>query len=156
LDCAEETLEPVKRLINPVSASRQDAEIHWWDALRSAFSLAPFYVRYAIPVVAVALLIGSVGREILMSESSSPTPSVASQAIAASEIPPQYSQEEILQAMADLDLALDYLESVGERTGILVRDRFVLQQLEDSFNASFRARDGQPGFDQDGQSAGPI
>lgn len=155
LDCSEAALEPVQRLLHHQARPARESGAHWWDVLREAFRLAPGHVRYATAGLAMAIVAGVVGFNLPSNDTAIPVVSLATQESAAPAAA-EYSPEQIRQAMADLDLALDYLENVSERTGILVRDRYVLQQLDESINASFRTREDQPRSGQDGRQDGPI
>ena len=56
-----------------------------------------------------------------------------------------------MQALQDLELALDYLGEISARTEVMIEDRFLLRQLEESINASFSPA---PSADDDGSPDG--
>lgn len=127
LDCPDSALEPIHRLDSSQSRSRPD----WWSLLGAWFEQIPLAARYALPAVlavAVTLLV-------------LPTPEdLASGNLVAEQGPaaePDYSPEEVIAALADLNTAIDYLNEVSQRTETMIGGRFVVMPLQDSLNASF-------------------
>jgi hypothetical protein len=115
----------------------------WWHTL-------PGSLRYAVPgVVAVAVLV-VLGQGLLR-----PT-EVATPLAATSPAAPSYSDAEIQQAMADLELALSYLEQVSRRTSTLVREEILTEQLGETFSVSARIRNNDPQTGPDAGIGGPI
>ena len=146
LDCADTALEPVHRMLAANNTQSQTSSKHtrWWDHWRDAFRGTPAYLRYAIPAIAVFAIGAGLSFNWQQSVTGSPAADLASNSATADSPAPVYTEAEIRQALADLTLAMDYLENVTQRTSTMVRDRFVLQQLNESINASFRAREEEP------------
>jgi len=138
LDCPDTVLEPVYRISN----SGEDAQ-PWWSSLWGWLQGAPLPLRIAAPAFATVLV------AVLLTfnfSSNSPVPQIAV------EDTEQYSPEEIQQALKDLNLAIDYLNDVSKRTEVMIGERFLIDPLQDSINASFdRARSGQS--DNSGQQS---
>ena len=59
-----------------------------------------------------------------------------------------------MQALQDLEIAIGYLDQISERTNVMIEDRFLLRQLEDSINATFRDEDVKPA--ENDVNNGPI
>lgn len=98
-------------------------------ALQLYLSSWPAYARYGFPVV----LAFAIGFAVNLSPlSSNPNPQMA-----ASELTPTYTPEEMYQAMQDLNLAMDYVRRASLRTEVMVGERFLINPLQDSINASF-------------------
>ena len=137
LDCSDYALEPVDRLFaagdKPIDEKPAGG---FWSALGGLIDAIPAPVRIGIPVAATVLLAIGLGRELLLPVTG-PGPELAGQPVVETA-EPDYSPAEIRQAIQDLNLALDYLGQISERTEVLIEDRFLLRQLEESMNASFR------------------
>ncbi len=56
----------------------------------------------------------------------------------ANEVVEQYNPEDVSQALQDLNLAIDYLNQVSQRTEAMIGGRFLVTPLQDSINASFQ------------------
>jgi|GEM_PF-2082295 len=153
LDCSDHALEPVDRLFT-ASGQRDDEKFTggFWSGLGRVIGALPASVRLGIPVAASVLLVVGLGRELLV-PMGSPGAELAVQPV--SETPEiEYSPAEIRQAFQDLELAMDYLGRISERTEVMIQDRFLLRQLEDSINASFTTDPlDEP---EDNTSDGPI
>lgn len=50
----------------------------------------------------------------------------------------QYTAEELAQALKDLNLAIEYLSQVSQRTEEMIGGRFLISPLQDTFNTSFQ------------------
>lgn len=127
LDCPDSALEPVDRLGSNQTRNRPD----WWNLLSGWFEQMPLAVRYALPAVlavAVTLLVLPATEDLASANL------VAEQAPAAES---DYSPEEVVAALADLNTAIDYLNEVSQRTETMIGGRFVVMPLQDSLNASF-------------------
>lgn len=152
LDCSDQALEPVSRLFAESRVNPKPDPGSFWSALGGLAWSASAPVRFGIPVAAVVLLLVGLGlfpgtREPVpeLAELSAREPSVQAQAA--------YSEAEVRQAMQDLDLAIDYLARISALTGAMIEDRFLLRQVEESINASFRNE--RPAAARRG-SSGPI
>jgi anti-sigma factor RsiW len=150
LDCSEQALEPIDRLFTAGGSPDSPTGENWRETLRRWIGASPLAMRVVVPVLAVLVLLVGLGRTVLLPgpamEGGSQTPEIAAGQ--------QYSQEEIVKALRDLQLAIDYLGEVSERTEVMIEDRFLLRQLEESINASFRS-DAEPETNQP-ESNGPI
>lgn len=152
IDCDEAVLEPIQRLVNNGhdNASTESTNGSLFGQLLDWLGNAPIAIRYAVPVTAVAVLALAVWPTLF--ESQQTTPVVAEQAVQQSveSQTAQYSPEDIQQALMDLNLAIDYLNDVSQRTEVMIGDRFLVTPLQDSLNASFeRARARNRGALQD-------
>ncbi|MBT8147017.1 MAG: zf-HC2 domain-containing protein [Gammaproteobacteria bacterium] len=137
LDCSDHALEPVDRLFAAAGGDRADVKAPggFWSAVGGLIDAIPVPVRLGIPVAATILLAIGLGRE-LLAPGPAPAPELAGQPVL--ETPEtEYSPTEIRQAFEDLELAMDYLGRISERTEVMIQDRFLLRQLENSMNASF-------------------
>jgi len=153
LDCSDNALEPVDRLFTGGGQqSGQKPAGGFWTALGGFIGSIPTPVRVGIPVAATVLLAIGLGRELLV-PATGPGPELAGQSVVET-VEPEYSSAEIRQALQDLELALDYLGQISERTEVMIQDRFLLRQLEESMNASFTT-DPRDELEND-TSNGPI
>lgn len=135
LDCSDQALEPVDRLFTSSPSSGERTRMSLLDRLTAWMGEWPMAVRYAIPTVVVALGLG-IGMDMLRED---PGPEIVQDSLdPGSQETAEYSDAEIVRALQDLQLAIDYLGEISQRTNVMIEDRFLLQQLEDSINASFR------------------
>jgi len=140
LDCSDQALEPVDRLFNAGAGPVNFAEEPRGPEQSGGFAAAvdrllgwiPIPVRVAVPVMAVLVLLLGPGRT-LLNQPGAPevalSPGIQSEA-------PRFTEAEIMQALQDLELALDYLGEISARTEVMIEDRFLLRQLRESMNAS--------------------
>lgn len=139
LDCAESTLGQVQ-LAARSSQAAVKVTGSWVHDLFEWISATPPLVRYAFPALAVAL-VGLITLPSWQPSSSSAPQLVAEQNDSFSSplatIPVNYSPAEIAQAMQELNLAIEYLNQVTQRTEALVGNRFLITPLRDRLNASF-------------------
>lgn len=137
LDCSEQVLEPIHRFSkagdNLEDRMRTDNRQSLWSQIKGLFIAAPAFARYGLPMalsVAVAVFI-----------SSSVLNPVAINSVDSNQLALEpaevYSPEEIFQALQDLNIAMDYLSQMSERTEAMISDRFLVTPLQDSINASF-------------------
>lgn len=143
LDCSDQALEPVDRLFEvvaepaanpwPATPVGQRNPGGFRHALETLLRAIPLPVRVGVPLAAALLLAVGPGRGLLVP---GPAPEIASQ-LPTDNGQPRYTQEEIVQAMQDLELALNYLGQISARTEVMIENRFLLRQLESSINASF-------------------
>ncbi len=135
LDCSDQALEPVDRLFannEPKSGKSANSIGQWLNTFKASI---PGFIRYGIPTTAVVLLAIALGNGYLEQRSGAER---AAQEVVAVVPNSQYSQEEILKALQDLEVAIDYLGQISQRTNVMIEDRFFLRQLEDAISASFR------------------
>ena len=142
LDCDEQVMEPIYRLANGGHESGQTTQSvagFSWDNIVRPFNSGPLFLRYSLPVAAIAVL--AIVLSISVFTPAEDTPVVAQQASVApaEELAqlPQYNPAEIRQAVEDLNLAIEYLNQIGRRTDALISDRYLIRPLQDTLNASF-------------------
>ncbi|GAB5501257.1 MAG: hypothetical protein PsegKO_35680 [Pseudohongiellaceae bacterium] len=147
LDCADGALEPIDRL-GRESGKLDAARAGWLHSLASWLTALPATLRYGAPVaaaVAITLLLSPV-----LNNGSEAPPAVATTADNGEQ---EYSQEDVLAALGDLNTAISYLNEVSQRTETMIGGRFVLVPLQESLNASFQRVSNQ---DDDPLSDDPI
>lgn len=140
LECQDSVLEPIHRLAgndNPTTEDRQ--KISFSDQLSALLNTIPVYFRYGLTAAVVAVVAVVVSTNVL-------TPLESPDQLVASEAVEQYSPEDISEALNELNVAIDYLNQVSQRTEVMIGDRFLVTPIQDSINASFerarsRARD---------------
>ena len=132
MSCADSVLEPIHRLsaaeMQPAVGVRSEPLSSQIWAL---FNSVPAYFRYGFPAAAVAVVAMVIGTNI-----TSPVGSV--EPLVASESVEQYSPEDISQALDELNVAIDYLNRLSQRTEVMIGDRFLVSPIQDSINASFQ------------------
>ena len=141
LDCDEQVLEPIHRLANGGSTAASIGP-SFWNQLGELISTAPALLRYGVPVALATVVAVAISSSVLSPELANGPGDllVADQATLAPV--EQYSPQEVRQALVELNLAIDYLNQISERTEGMISDRFVVTPLQDSLNASFdRARE---------------
>lgn len=137
LDCDEYVLEPIHRLSNSEtqgnigSSSSSESFI---DQLMNLVNAVPVFLRVGVPVAAATVLGIMISSSLLNQDQNQEfsTPQVVA------EVSPQYAPEEISQALDDLNLAIEYLNKVNRRTEVMISERFLVNPLQDSLNASFQ------------------
>ena len=141
LDCDEQVMEPIYRLANGGHQTTQGVVGGSWAAMVRWFNTGPLFLRYSLPIAAVAVLATVLLLSIALLTPDEDTPASAQQASVApaAELAQlqQYDPAEIRQAVEDLNLAIEYLNQIGRRTDALISDRFLLRPLQDTLNASF-------------------
>jgi hypothetical protein len=135
VDCDEAVMEPIHRLAAGQGESpKNPASGFNWGALGDFFNSTPLVLRFGfataiVAVVAVALststLLPQQQAPILAEQSTEPVPTL------------EYTPAEIIQAVQDLNLAMEYLNDLGQRTEVLIGERFLVTPLQESLNASF-------------------
>lgn len=138
LDCSEMVLEPIHRLSNTGDDTRDrnhpGNRQSLLSQIKDLFVTAPAYARYGLPMALSVVLAIAISSSVL-----SPIESVPiDNSQLALESTEQYSPEEIVQALQDLNTAIDYLNQMGQRTEAMIGDRFLITPLQDSINASFQ------------------
>lgn len=131
LDCGDHVLEPIR---NPHSGFHNagTGKPGFWQSLQDLLTTVPVFVRYAVPVVLLVVLVLPVAERLR-----SPVSEVPQIADATPAAAPLYTPEEIQQALLDLNTAIDYLNSVGRRTEVMIGDRFIVSPIQESLDASF-------------------
>jgi hypothetical protein len=132
LDCADGALEPIDRL-GRESGKPDAARAGWLEPLAGWLAALPASLRYGAPVAA-AVVITLLLLPVLNNGSELP-PAVASTVNNGEQ---EYSQEDVLAALGDLNTAISYLNEVSQRTETMIGGRFVLVPLQESLNASFQ------------------
>lgn len=122
-DCPDSVFEPVHRMSQPSLV-----EAAWWSTVGSWLQSAPLSFRVGAPVFATVLVAIALN---LSDGAGTVQPQVASEQVE------QYSPEEIQQALRDLNLAIEYLNDVSQRTEVMIGEKFLLNPLQESINASF-------------------
>ena len=141
IECSDTVLEPIHRIVRMErQASAEGAEDSFLTNLARLLLSIPLYIRYGVPGAAVALI------AIVLSSSVMTPTDVPSQLVAA-ESAEQYTAQEISQALEELNVAIDYLNQLSQRTEVMIGERFLVNPLQDSINASFEKaglRDNDP------------
>lgn len=133
MDCDELVLEPVYRLASGGHSTSEGDRKFSWSQIAGLFNAAPVFLRYGFPVVLLVVLAVSIGAPVFSPEQNAALMTEQ----AAIEQGEQYSPAELYQALQDLNLAIEYLNKVGQRTEVLIGDRFLVTPLQDALNASF-------------------
>ena len=108
---------------------------------------APMLVRYGVPALAIAALAVGFLPVATVEQEPASTPMLANTSATLSATPVQYSPEEIAQALQDLNLAIQTMNRVSERTEAMIGGRFLMAPLQENLNASFeriREREEDP------------
>ncbi|MCH7817452.1 MAG: hypothetical protein IIC60_12880 [Proteobacteria bacterium] len=117
----------------PMELEREGDRKFSWSQIAGLFNAAPVFLRYGFPVVLLVVLAVSIGAPVFSPEQNAALMTEQ----AAIEQGEQYSPAELYQALQDLNLAIEYLNKVGQRTEVLIGDRFLVTPLQDALNASF-------------------
>ena len=145
MDCPDSALEPIEHLM---SSTRKRTAGFGTRSLRLPGFFGSFQPGFNLAMAgatAIALVVGfALGR---MGESPVSQTQLAQEET--SRRSESYTQEEIIRAIEDMEMAISYLQEVTERTGSLVESQ-LLEQVRISVNAS-SSENGTPGA-----SNGPI
>ncbi|MFK7865046.1 MAG: zf-HC2 domain-containing protein [Pseudohongiellaceae bacterium] len=135
MDCSDAALRPIQQIATQLphqqSATPSSLSSVWGD-LRDWFQSIPMGVRIGAPAFALVLALVLPTSGLVGSGAGAPA-----QQVAAENSPQDYSPEDIQQALQDLNLAIDYLNDVSQRTEVMIGERFVMAPLQESLNASF-------------------
>ncbi len=138
VDCEDSVLEPVYRL-----TKNTEQRISNSSQLLDFLNSIPVFFRYGLAAALVAVVAVAVSFNVLV-----PTETgLSNEQLIANEIVEQYSPGDVSQALQELNLAIDYLNQVSQRTEAMIGDRFLVTPLQDSINASFqkaRIRESDP------------
>ena len=143
LDCDEQVMEPIYRLASGAHESDQTTQGvagGSWAAMVRWFNTGPLFLRYGLPIAAVAVLATVLRISVLIPAEDRSAIAQQASVDPAQELPQlqQYDPAEIRQAVEDLNLAIEYLNQIGRRTDALISDRFLIRPLQDTLNASFK------------------
>ncbi|MEX0962431.1 MAG: hypothetical protein WDZ52_00105 [Pseudohongiellaceae bacterium] len=131
IDCMDSVLEPVYR---SAAAESQTAEPRQRESLPSQLGAflygLPLYFRYGLSSAVVAVIALAVSFSVI-------TPRDKPEQLVANESAEQYSAEDISRALEELNVAIDYLNQLSQRTEVMIGDRFLVSPIQDSINASF-------------------
>lgn len=130
IECSDSVLEPIFRLVGEqIDSDAAPERASFVSKLADLFSPVPLYLRYGMSAAAVAAIAVVVSSS-LMAPADAPAPLVAS------ETGEQYTVEDISQALDELNVAIDYLNQLSQRTEVMIGDRFIVSPLQDTINAS--------------------
>ncbi|GJM12699.1 MAG: hypothetical protein DHS20C12_11020 [Pseudohongiella sp.] len=132
IECEDAVLEPVHRL-NAETGQSVEATSHvsLIDSLMSLLNPVPLYLRYGFSAALVAVIAVAISVNVQ-------SPSEVPEQLLASEPLEQYSPEDIAIALQELNVAIDYLNQISQRTEVMIGDRFLVSPIQDSINASFQ------------------
>jgi anti-sigma factor RsiW len=134
VDCSDLTLEPVHRisqLERQPKPTPARAPAGFWQPINDWLSATPLSLRLALPALALTVVVISMSGELLQTEVPLPNQQAGNAAV------DSYSAEQIQKALQDLNLAIEYLNDVSQRTEVMIGERFVVTPLQESLNASF-------------------
>jgi len=93
----------------------------------------PLYFRYGFSAALVAVV--AVAMAISLNVV---TPIEEPGTLVVGESVEEFSPQDIALALQELNVAIDYLNQVSQRTEVMIGDRFLVTPLQDSINASFQ------------------
>lgn len=134
VDCSDLVLEPVHKI---AQLGRQPDSLptrslpSFWQPITDWLSATPLSLRLAVPALALTVVVISMSGELLQTDVPLPNQQAANSAA------DSYSPAEIQKALLDLNLAIEYLNDVSQRTEVMIGERFVVTPLQESLNASF-------------------
>jgi len=147
IECEDLVLEPVHSL----TAAGRPAKAEVWryslsTQIAGLLNSVPVYFRFGFSAALLAVVAVAISFSVL-------TPTEGPDPLVASEPVEQFSQEDVALALQELNVAIDYLNQLSQRTEVMIGDRFLVTPLQDSINASFqRARISE----NDPLQGGPI
>lgn len=132
IECEDLVLEPIHSL---TAGGRQtNEEVHRGSLVTQIAGLlnsVPLYFRYGFSAALVAVVAVAISLNVV-------TPIEEPEALVASESVEEFSPQDIALALQELNVAIDYLNQVSQRTEVMIGDRFLVTPLQDSINASFQ------------------
>lgn len=140
IECADYVLEPVHGLTTSNSRAKEDLRNDSWIIrVLGPLNSSPLFYRYGFSAALLAVVAVTISLSVV-----SPTEEPGQ--IVASEVIEQYSPEDIAVALQELNVAIEYLNQLSQRTEVMIGDRFLVTPLQNSIKASFqraraRARD---------------
>jgi hypothetical protein len=120
IECEDLVLEPINSLT--IGGSYANKEVHRDSRVTQIFGLlnsVPLYFRYGFSAALVAVVAVAISLNVV-------TPIE------------EYSPQDIALSLQELNVAIDYLNQVSQRTEVMIGDRFLVTPLQDSINASFQ------------------
>lgn len=135
IECNDTVLEPMHRLSHEEKhASEPEPAVSFGAQLASLLQATPLYFRFGVSAAAIAAIALTVSLRVT-------SPVESPEQLVANEASEQYTSEDIAVALQELNVAIDYLNELSQRTEVMIGDRFLVSPLQDSINASFqRAR----------------
>lgn len=141
IECEDFVLAPIHSLTTGGRQAKEDVQRDSLVAqIAGLLNSVPLYFRYGFSAALVAVVAVAVSFSVV-------TPIGEPETLVASESVEQYSPEDIAVALLELNVAIDYLNQVSQRTEVMIGDRFLVTPLQDSINASFqraRVRENDP------------
>lgn len=134
VDCSDLTLEPVHAIAQEGRQPELSSERvgpNFWQPIFDWLSATPLSLRLAVPALALSVVVISMSDELMQTDVPVPNQQAANGASN------DYSPVEIQKALLDLNLAIEYLNDVSQRTEVMIGERFVVTPLQESLNASF-------------------
>lgn len=132
IECEDYVLVPVHSL---TAGEQQEQKAVQRDSLTTQtaglLNSVPLYFRYGLSAALVAVVAVAMSFSVVM-----PVEEPEQLVVAGSA--EQYSREDIALALQELNVAIDYLNQVSQRTEVMIGDRFLVTPLQDSINASFQ------------------
>jgi hypothetical protein len=133
IECKDSVLTPIDQLTSGAADSDEGSKTNSMaEQLAELVSAVPLYIRYGFSAALVAVV------AVLVVGISVVTPLDVPEQLVQSESAVQYSPEEISLALQELNLAIDYLNKISQRTEVMIGDRFLVSPIQDSVNASFQ------------------
>lgn len=155
LDCPESVWQQVQQ-INSDSEVGGFSKTSWLASLLEPLMTLPVGMRLAFSVLVLAIaglitvpqLQGPVEELPVLLSGQSNENAISAANLETMSV--EYSPQEIAKALQDLNLAIEYLNEVSQRTESMIGGRFLMAPLQDSLNASFeRVRLDNNALDRD-------
>jgi len=132
IECEDLVLAPVHSLAIDKETTRQGVQRDSFSTqIIGLLASIPLHFRYGLSAALVAGVAVAVSFNAVI-------PVEEPEQLIASESIEQYSPEDIATALQELNVAIDYLNQVSQRTEVMIGDRFLVTPLQDSINASFQ------------------
>lgn len=141
IECEDFVLQPVHSLTSAAKQGKKENDGHsLLTQISGMLNAVPLYFRYGFSAALVAVIAVAISFSVV-------TPIEEPEQLIASESVEQYSPEDVALALQELNVAIDYLNQLSQRTEVMIGDRFLVTPLQDSINASFqrtRVRENDP------------
>jgi hypothetical protein len=132
IECEDFVLEPIHSLTAGGSQAKEG--VHR-DSLvtqiAGLLNFVPLYFRYGFSAALVAVVAVAISLNVVI-------PIEEPETLVASDSVEEFSPQDIALALQQLNVAIDYLNQVSQRTEVMIGDRFLVTPLQDSINASFQ------------------